>query len=426
MLGAAREVEREGSLAHGALERIEPFEVSVDVSFELFEPSVPELREGQIVDRYRIGAVLGIGGHGVVYAAEHVELGYRVAIKVLDRAAGRDPRRRARFAREAQVGARVRHRHIAGILEAGELECGTPYLVMEHVGGVDLATLLEREGRLAPDEAIEVGIALLAATAALSAHGVVHRDIKPENVMIARAVDGAVEIKLLDFGIAKAPSSSTEPRITLEGYVLGTPHYMSPEQIRGEPLDARSDLYAIGALLYQALSGTVPIDADDTDAVMTKMLVEEPVPLRQRRPDCPPSLEAIVMRALAKDRDARYRTPGAMAAALMKALDDLRVPRGSTWSRVAHVLGGPPPAAQARPEARSRGSWEAARRALPTPAERPSALRARRGRPRVCPPWWPAAAALILAAIAGCVALTAAGDAPGPVERDVTAPRSSP
>lgn len=372
---------------------------SLPVDLELEPP--PRVREGQVVDRFRIGSVLGVGGHGVVYAAEHVELGYRVALKILDQGAARDARRRARFRREALVGARVRHRHLVGILESGALPDDTPYLVMEHVDGVDLGAMLERQGPLDIAAAIDVGIALLAASAALSAQGLVHRDIKPENVMLSRAIDGAIEIKLLDLGIVKAPRAPKG--ITLDGYVLGTPHYMSPEQIRGHALDVRSDLYAIGALLYQAIGGALPIDASDTEGVLTKMLIEEPLPLEVRRPDCPPALAAVVKRALAKDREARFRTPGAMAAALASIADELALPRGAAaWRRVAHVLGGPPPVPENAGRSRTDlGSWQVAQRALPTPAERPSALRARRKRPRLCPPWWPAAVALLLAAILG-------------------------
>ncbi len=304
------------------------------------------------------------------------------------------------------MGARVRHRSVVGILESGELSDGTPYLVMEHVDGVDLAALLEREGPLDAAAVVELGLSLLSACAALSAQGLVHRDIKPENVMLARAVDGAIEIKLLDLGIVKAPRSLAPTGITLDGFVLGTPHYMSPEQIRGEPLDARSDLYAVGALLYEALSGEVPIDGEDTEAVLNKMLTQEPVPIGERRRDCPGALAALVTRALAKKRHARYGTPQSMAAALLAVQETHRLPRGaSAWSCVAHVFGGPLTTERSTLDVVELASWHTAERAMPTPPERPSALRARRKRPRLCPPWWPALALLIAAILSGWACL---------------------
>lgn len=365
----------------------------------------PDLREGDVVGRFRVGAVVGVGGHGVVYAAAHVELGYPVALKVMDRYAGRDPRRRARFRREAIIGARTRHRNVVAILETGELRCGSPYLVMEHVDGVELASVLDRLGPLPPAAALDLGVQLLCAVAALAEHGIVHRDIKPQNVMLARAADGAVEVKLLDFGIVKARAPAGSSTLTQDGFVLGTPQYMSPEQIRGQPLDTRSDLYAVGAVLYEALTGAPPIDGDRPDDVLTAMLVEEPGAMQA----CPPEIEQVVARALSKSRDARFATPMAMAEALTSARRALELAHGpAAWVRLLPELERARRSARvgaqnAPASARVFGlaSPEVSQRYLPTPAERPSALRARRGRPRLPPPWWPAvavvAAAILLA-----------------------------
>lgn len=387
------------------------------------DASTTDLREGDTVDRYRIGALLGVGGHGVVYAAEHVELGYPVALKVLERHAVADPRRRARFRREALLGARIRHRNIVAILETGELHDCSPYLVMEHVRGVELATLLESEGALDPAAVVDLGLQLCAATAALSEHGILHRDIKPQNVMLARAVDGAVELKLLDFGIVKALRSATNATLTQDGFVLGTPHYMSPEQIRGQQLDVRSDLFAIGAVLYEALTGHPPIDAESTEGVLTKMLIERPTPLLERRPDCPPALAAVVERALEKNRDARYRTPLSMAEALDAARESAKLPLGAgAWRGRSLALAPRQPHDSTRGLARDepllRIRWSrltssrASERYLPTPAECPSAIRARRRNPRFPPPWWPAVALAIAALIGGWAALGAGGGDP--------------
>jgi serine/threonine-protein kinase len=376
------------------------------------ERSVVEVRAGALqpgerVDRFRVCRWLGTGGHGVVYAAEHAELGYPVAIKVLEPSATRDPRRRARFRREATLGARVRHRNVVAILDSGELPDGSLYLVMEHVDGIELAQLLAEEGPLTPAAAIELGIDLLSAIDALWQHGMIHRDIKPQNVMLSRAVDGSVEAKLLDLGIVKALGQDPSSTLTQEGFVLGTPHYMSPEQVTDRTLDVRSDLYAIGALLYEAISGDPPFDSAHTEGVMTKILVEDPEPLDVRCPDCPRALADVIERALAKRRDDRHRSPAAMAEALRAVSEGLRLPRGAAaWKELEPAFGrgrerapqGPtrsgPLLAQPRrrtePSPPAPTSARCAALLRPTPPERPSALRARPRRPRFPPPWWSA------------------------------------
>lgn len=387
------------------------------------------LSEGDVIGRFRIGPIVGVGGHGVVYAARHVELGYPVALKVMDREAGRDPRRRARFRREAIVGARPRHRNVVSILDAGALPDGSPYLVMEHVSGVELARVLDELGPLPPAAAIELGLQLLSALAALDEHGIVHRDIKPQNVMLAQSADGEIEVKLLDFGIVKAPPEEA-PTLTQEGFVLGTPHYMSPEQIRGLPLDGRSDLYAVGALLYETLTGVTPVQEDDAEEVLTAMLVQ-PAPLvTQRAPACPAQLEKVVSRALAKRRDARYQTPLAMADALRRAAEAHSLPRGvAAWTQTIPALERARRNAKARTEAPRRrdsthtrvtglGSPEVSRHYLPTPPERPSALRARRGNPRLPPPWWPTAL-IVTAILLALSALASSSERPTEAETRV-------
>jgi serine/threonine protein kinase len=366
------------------------------------------LRCGEVIDRFRIGYVLGVGGHGVVYAAEHIDLGYPVALKVMERCAGLDPRRRARFKREALVGAKLRHRNLVSILEAGELPDGSPYLVMEHIEGVELSALLA-QGPLDPAAAIDLGLQLLAAVTAVWERGIVHRDIKPQNIMLHRAVDGAIEVKLLDFGICKALRADTSATLTQEGFVLGTPHYMSPEQIRGDPLDVRSDLFAVGAVLYEMLAGVPPIDGASADVVLTKMLVDEPMPLRERRPDCPRELADVIAGAMQKNLAHRCLGPTVMSEALGAAAEVLQLPRGrDAWRSLEPAIADAIECAS-RLRRRSGDSWpnlrelaspETTVRLLPTLASCPSALRARRAPPRYRPPWWPAAAAVAIASLA--------------------------
>jgi serine/threonine-protein kinase len=308
-----------------------------------------------IADRFRVGRLLGRGGHGFVYEAEHVVLGYPVAIKVLHAAYGLDARRRARFRREALLGARLRHRNVVAIFDAGELDDGSPFLVMEHVDGIDLAGLIERT-RLDPAATVEIGVQLLAAVTALSERGVIHRDIKPSNLMLQRAVDGYVEVKLLDFGISKAMRAELALKtLTADDCVLGTPQYMSPEQVRGEPLDVRADLYAVGAVLFECLTGTPPYDGETAGAVLARILTQ-PIPaVRSLRSETPPELAAVIDRAVKRDPADRWRSPAEMAEALRAAAQSLFLPRGAdAWALLADpngpsVLSTPPPAPASEP-----------------------------------------------------------------------------
>jgi serine/threonine protein kinase len=335
-----------------------------------------------IADRFRIGRLIGRGGHGFVYEAEHVVLGYPVAIKVLHATYGLDARRRARFRREALLGARLRHRNIVSIHDAGELEDGSPYLVMEFVDGIDLGTVIDR-ARLDAAATVEIGEQLLAAVTALFERGVIHRDIKPTNVMLQRAVDGVVEVKLLDFGISKALRAEMALKtLTQDDCVLGTPQYMPPEQVKGETLDVRADLYSVGALLYECVTGVPPFDAETPGAVLAKILTQEIVPLAVMRPDLPRSLASVIDRAIRKDADERWRNPVEMAEALRGAAQRLGLPRGAdAWASLSSERSQPmgtmpidlvrEKAVSTPPRAIERRGEETEKRALATRAERP-------------------------------------------------------
>ncbi|UJR80217.1 tetratricopeptide repeat protein [Sandaracinus amylolyticus] len=296
------------------------------------EPIVPGT---VLAGRFRVGRALGRGGHGTVYQAEHVSLGYPVAVKVLHAGFGLDARRRARFRREALLGARLRHRNVVSILDAGELEDGAPFLVMEHVDGADLESVIERS-RLDAAATIEIGVQLLAGLTALGERGVIHRDIKPSNVMLQRCVDGYVEVKLLDFGISKAMRSEIAlETLTADDCVLGTPQYMPPEQVRGEALDVRADLYSVGCVLYECLVGEPPFDADTPGGVLARVLTERAKPVREVRPDVPAVLAVVIDRALARDAGDRWRHPAEMSEALRGAAQELGLALGiDAWSGV--------------------------------------------------------------------------------------------
>lgn len=292
------------------------------------------------VGRFRACAVLGEGGQGVVYRGEHVDLGYPVAIKVLHGESASEITR-ARFRREARLGAQVQHPNVVRVIELGELDDGSPYLVMEYIDGVGLADLIA-DRTLSAAATVELGAQLLAAVAALHARGIVHRDIKPENVMVELSVDGSIIAKILDFGISKTNDKELEPAtLTRAGTIVGTPSYMSPEHVRGEVLDVRSDLYAVSGVLYEALSGHPPHEAPTTSAVFAKIATEAVRPLRDHAPECPEVLADVIDRGLRRDRDERWGHPLAMSEALRAAAHELGLARGAdAW---VEVLDGPSP-----------------------------------------------------------------------------------
>ena len=294
------------------------------------------LAEGTLVGRYRAGAMLGEGGQGVVYRGEHLTLGYPVAIKVMhvsqvDVCAAR----RARFRREARLGAKLQHRHVVKVLEAGELEDGSPYLVMEYVEGTSLADLIARTTLPAP-AVTELGLQLLSAITAINEHGILHRDIKPENIMLERTVDGAVMAKVLDFGVSKTNNAELGSRtLTQDGTVLGTPYYMSPEHVRGKELDVRADLYAVSAVLFECLTGQPPHDGPTTSAVFAKIASEPVVPVRTLAPGCPEALAQVIDKGLCFDRKDRWHHPLMMAEGLRSVALRLALPReADAWAAI--------------------------------------------------------------------------------------------
>ncbi len=259
--------------------------------------------------RYRIVKRLGSGGMADVYGAEHDALGRPLAIKVMHAHLARDAEMRERFRREAEAASRLVHPLVCTPLDYGEAG-GTVFLVLPYLGGGSLAGLLVRDGRVAP------GVAALAAAQVSSAldyahrHGVIHRDVKPDNVLF----DDDGNAVLTDFGIA---SARFHARLTAQGRAMGTPHYMSPEQAMGRLVDGRSDLYAVGVMLFECLAGALPFDHPDPFQVGHKH-VHEPAPsLVARAPDVPAELAGIVMRCLAKDPGDRFERGRDLARALI-------------------------------------------------------------------------------------------------------------
>jgi eukaryotic-like serine/threonine-protein kinase len=272
--------------------------------------------EGRILDgRYQLGSLLGVGGMASVYLATDRVLERQVAVKVLRSSDAQDPLFVERFRREARAAARVSHPNIVAVFDSGS-DADQPYLVMEYVPGESLAQLLARQGRLTPRRAAELGVAVCAALAAAHAQGLVHRDIKPANVLVGP--DG--QVKVTDFGIVKASAATT---LTGTGTVLGTAAYLSPEQAQGGPVDARSDLYGLGCVLYELLCGSPPFGsgADRSPvAIATRHVREPPEPPSARNPQVDPALEAVVLTALAKDPARRYQSAVELQDALERVL----------------------------------------------------------------------------------------------------------
>ena len=275
-------------------------------------PTRPE-RDMIIDGRYRIINRLGSGGMADVYCAEDSQLGRRIALKVLHRRFAEDPQFVERFRREASSAAGLSHPNIVGIFDRGEWD-GTYYIAMEYVEGRTLKEIVREKGAAPAEAATDITLQILRAARYAHKHGVVHRDIKPHNVLI----DGDGRVRVTDFGIARAGASD----MTETGSVMGTAQYLSPEQAQGRPVDERADLYSIGIVLYELLTGRVPFDADSPVTVALKQVSEAPVPPRELVPGIPPALENVVLRAMEKDPDRRYQTADDFIAALEAARAD--------------------------------------------------------------------------------------------------------
>jgi serine/threonine-protein kinase len=276
--------------------------------------------------RYVVKRKLGQGGMGAVYEATHAEIGGRYAVKVLlEKYAQRDAIVR-RLKQEAQLATSLDHEHIVRVTDFGNTEDGRTFVVMEYLDGESLAECLVREPKLGEPRILRIAMQTASALAAAHAKGIVHRDIKPENLFLLKRKDQDF-VKVVDFGISKSLRSSDEqevaPRLTQTGMVLGTPLYMSPEQARGdEDLDHRVDVYALGVIMYEAATGRVPFSGTNYLSVISQVLNEEPAPLRTLRPELTEEFEAIVMKAMAKDRVHRYASATDMLADLHTLLDD--------------------------------------------------------------------------------------------------------
>ena len=252
-----------------------------------------------IADRYLVLARLGEGGMGRVYLAEHVKMTRQCAVKVMNPSLMHDSESLARFAREASSAARILHPNVAAVFDYGEAD-KIVYLVMEYVDGESLSAILARDGALDPRRAIDLARQIADGLSAAHELGIVHRDLKPDNVIVAHTRGGKETPKIVDFGIAKALSDSAEDALTRSGLVIGTPEYMSPEQLLGDPVDARADIYSLGCILYQMLTGVQPFAADSREQMIRRRLHEPPPHVRDVLPDLPRRLDTLIVHMLAR------------------------------------------------------------------------------------------------------------------------------
>jgi serine/threonine-protein kinase len=273
-----------------------------------------------VAKKFRIEKLIGEGGMGKVYQARILALDKPVALKVLRRSLVAEPRTVARFRREAQAASRLSHPNSINVLDFGETDSGAHYIAMEWVDGKDLHEVLTTDWPLTEARVVRFVSQVLSALSDAHAAGIIHRDLKPENIMVQQLRDEPDFVKVLDFGIAKIvdPLAEDGP-LTRAGFVCGTPEYMSPEQARGGDLDARSDLYSVGVLLYQLTTGLLPFVDPSGAVVAAKQLTEPPIPPSRRRPGIQISarMERLVLKALSKDPAARPQTAEAFKAELL-------------------------------------------------------------------------------------------------------------
>jgi serine/threonine-protein kinase len=275
-----------------------------------------------IADRYHILKKLGEGGMGQVYLAEHVKMGRKSAVKVMNPGMVTNVDAISRFNREAQNASRINHPNVAGIYDFGETADGLVYLAMEFVEGQPLTDVIKQQGALPPMRASEITRQAAEGLSVAHEMGIVHRDLKPDNIMIAKGRNGADLVKVVDFGIAKA-AANEQQKVTKTGMVVGTPEYMSPEQLSGDPLDARSDIYALALVAFNMFTGKLPFPGETMQESMIMRLTDEPKQLSDMKPDVawPADLQAVMNKALARSADSRYRNASEFAHDLVTAID---------------------------------------------------------------------------------------------------------
>ncbi len=349
---------------------------------------------------------------GSVFLAEHLHMGRRDAVKVLSRSVADDQDARARFTREARNASTINHPNVCTVYDFGEIRDGLPFIAMEYVEGHTLTEVMEREGPLPPERVVRIGAQVCRALEAAHRRKIVHRDLKPDNIMLTREPGGGEAVKVVDFGIAKAMREEGEEDggLTRAGWVVGTPEYVSPEQLEGRELDGRSDLYSLGVVLFRALSGRLPFSGESWQEVMTSRLSEDPADLTAVAGDrVPAGLAGAIRRVLERDRDRRHPDAGAFRADLERSVEPSADGSGAGLAATVAVPRGDAPPRGGRPdpadgeEAGSPGPDPGGAPAEPASADRRRTLA------------WIAGGAVGVAglALAGVVLLGGGGDGSG-------------
>jgi serine/threonine-protein kinase len=372
-----------------------------------------------LADKYRVERVLGRGGMGVVVAATHVELDQRVALKFLLPEAMESMEVVERFAREARAAVKIESEHVARVIDVGKLENGLPYMVMEYLNGRDLAAELDDHGKLTIENTLDYVLQACEAIAQAHALGIIHRDLKPANLFVITRPDGTSSIKVLDFGISKVSltgSSPAEMSLTQTAAIMGSPTYMSPEQMRASrDVDPRADIWALGVIMYELLTGQPPFVGATMPELCAAILKEPPESVRGVRPDVPVELDAAILRCLEKNPAKRFANVAELASALVD-----HAPKRSRISaeRSARVLRGagvktaslaplmshapePKPAAIAVSTA-TAGAWSQAESKAEPPKSKAASGRAK----------WAVAGSMAIAGVGGLIAWQMRAPAP--------------
>ncbi len=346
-----------------------------------------------IANRYRILALIGEGGMGAVYVAEHLLIGRKVAVKRLHPELASDEKAIARLEREARAAGSTGHENVVEILDLGFADDGAPFLVMEYLRGRSLAELLETHVQLAPERACRIAGQVLAALEAVHERGIVHRDLKPDNIILTRRRGDPEFVKVVDFGISKVrPVEGEAPLdLTRTGVMLGTPFYMSPEQARGmKTLDHRLDLFAVGVILYESIGGQLPFEGENYHQLLQAILTGKHTPIRSLCSDLDAGLAAVIERSIALEPEDRFQTAREMRQALVPygatdrptASSEAPPPTSRASAPSAQTLDAPPEPDREPPAARASTPWErdpdaepvTHKRAKPRPTPRPRGI----------------------------------------------------
>ena len=289
-----------------------------------------------IQSRYRLQRLLGSGASGSVWAARNELIDRDVALKIMRPDVAEDAVALQRFFNEAKASGRVRSQSIVEILDLGQAEDGSPFLVFELLEGEALDERLRREGTIAPETLLELMSGVARALELAHAQGIIHRDLKPANIHITKGINGQPIAKVLDFGISKIFDTGHNFTLTRTGTVVGSPAYMSPEQAAGrEDIDGRADIWSLGVVMYEALTGTLPHQAANYNQLMVRILTQDCDPVQTRKTDLPPSVCAIVDACLKRERDERTSNSGVLASQMEAALREMRAQRFRALGRRA-------------------------------------------------------------------------------------------